>query len=193
MLACQAGNAWRSDYLLAFFLTPSFLGGKASHLTTLIGSEQRHTILTAGLSALAAHSCHDLRYQPLAYGKFFVFPYRLQDHAAPILNLIQLLSNAFWHTPTAWHGSQGASSTGLPTFRANALVANLTHYRHAVRHCLRVILRTHSERRTRYQNLFLRSIGLQNSAPTGKLIQRTMPHAPRCNLLIQLDIHTDCV
>jgi len=88
--------------------TPALLCRKASHLASFLWVKQGHTVLSACLSALSAHSGHDLRNEAQTHGNSFGFAYGLQDHAARVLDRVKALwfgcfgTCAFWHYDTSF-------------------------------------------------------------------------------------------
>jgi hypothetical protein len=87
---------------------PPLLSRKASHLASFPWVKEGHTVLSASLSALSAHSGHDLRNETQAHGNGFGLAYGLQNYAARILDSIEsfrfgcFTTCAFWHYDTSF-------------------------------------------------------------------------------------------
>jgi hypothetical protein len=106
------GKRRKIGLFLGRLFAPPLLSRKASHLASLLWVKQGHAVLPARLSALSAHSGHDLRDETQAHGNGFGFAYGLQNYAARVLDRIKAFWFGCFRTCTFWHYNTSVAHFG---------------------------------------------------------------------------------
>ena len=123
----SSGKLGKIGLFVGCLFAPALLSRKASHLASLLWVKQGHAVLSASLSALSAHSGHDLRNKAQAHGNGFGFAYGLQNHAACVLDGIKSFWFGCFCTCAFWHyGTKRCTLRRGPSREGNF---KLTHYR----------------------------------------------------------------